>query len=156
MRDNAVLYVKKNCIATVYGNVPGSVVFLYVLRSVVPQSLTLVSVNSMFNLCFKELRCFLKTYRRTPHTTTQVAPSKLFFLHARTSGIPEIEELDFDKIEKLHNLARANDRKAIEKMKQEYDERMRVREPKIEVGVRVLVKTKQKKKSDPTQEYINF
>ncbi|CAF0900861.1 unnamed protein product, partial [Brachionus calyciflorus] len=34
-------------------------------------------------------------------------------------------------------------------MNQEYDKRMKVREPQIEVGVRVLVKTEQTKKADP-------
>ncbi|CAF0862632.1 unnamed protein product [Brachionus calyciflorus] len=73
----------------------------------------------------QELQCFLETYRETPHTTTGVAPAKLLFLHARTSGIPEIEELNFEKIKNLYEFARANDRKAKEKMKQEYDKRMK-------------------------------
>jgi transposase InsO family protein len=45
-----------------------------------------------------ELRQFLKAYRETPHLTTGVAPAKLMFVRYRTSGLPELEEFDFDKL----------------------------------------------------------
>lgn len=97
----------------------------------------------------EELSVFLRAYRETPHSTTQVPPAILLLGFARTSGIPQVENLDFEKLKKLHEFARANDEKAKARMKAEFDARMRVCEPQIRVGRRVLVKLEQKLKSDP-------
>ena len=46
-------------------------------------------------------------------------------------------------------MARENDRKAKERMKKEYDQRMGAREPQIQVGMKVLLKVERKRKADP-------
>jgi transposase InsO family protein len=96
-----------------------------------------------------ELKAFLRAYRETPHSTTKVAPAKLLFLHSRTSGLPQIESLNFKELEALHAMAKANDQKAKEHMKNAFDHKMRACEPQIQVGARVLLKSEQHKKSDP-------
>ncbi len=63
--------------------------------------------------------------------------------------MPELEEFDFEKLKELHALARENDRKAKERMKKEYDQRIGAREPQIQVGLKVLLKMEQKGKSNP-------
>ncbi|RNA41864.1 hypothetical protein BpHYR1_031281 [Brachionus plicatilis] len=87
--------------------------------------------------------------KETPHSTIKVPPAKLLFLHSRTSGLSEIEELNFEKLKSLHESARSNDAKAKEQMKREYDRRMRVREPEIEIGAKVLLKVEQTRKASP-------
>jgi hypothetical protein len=97
-----------------------------------------------------ELRLFLKAYRETPHSSTGVPPTKLMFLRSRTSGLPEVEEFDFDKLKNLHDLAKRKDRKEKKRrMKEEYDQRMGARELQIQVGMKVLLKAERERKSDP-------
>jgi hypothetical protein len=104
----------------------------------------------------EELNAFLKAYRETPHSTTKVAPAALLFGFSRTSGIPQIETLNFRKLKELHEFARENDEHAKAKMKQNFDQRMRVREPQIKVGARVLLKVEQRKKADPIWDPVPF
>lgn len=88
------------------------------------------------------LKTFLRAYRETPHPSTGVAPAILLMGFSRTSGIPQIEisptEPSF--LVNLHLQAQSNDHKAKERMKIEYDRRMRVVERNIGVGSRVLLK----------------
>lgn len=53
-----------------------------------------------------ELQNFLKVYRETPHSTTKVAPAALLFGFARTSGIPHIDTMSFEKLKQLHEYAK--------------------------------------------------
>ena len=41
-------------------------------------------------------------------------------------------------------------------MKEDFDRRMKAREPKIQIGARVLLKTEQKRKSDPIWDPVPF
>ena len=89
-----------------------------------------------------ELQKFLRAYRATPHLTTKVAPSMLLFGFSRTSGLPAIEEsyTDMTEVNELHRIARENDRAAKQRMKEEFDARMRVKECQIRVGSKVLMR----------------
>jgi hypothetical protein len=96
----------------------------------------------------KHLQEFLRRYRETPHSTTKVPPALLLMGFSRHSGLPQIEAPWSSRaLDKWHKLAQENDRIAKERMKQEYDHRMRVKECGIEVGCKVLLKLKPHRKS---------
>lgn len=54
----------------------------------------------------QELQNYLRVYRETPHSSTQIAPVMLMFGRSRTSGIPSIPLKLYDQ---LHELARDDD-----------------------------------------------
>jgi len=91
------------------------------------------------------IQAFMRVYNETPHSTTRVAPALLMFGHTNTSGIPAIT-LSADQLKEKHLLAQKNDSEAKERMKREYDARMRARECNIGIGSTVLVKQERKNK----------
>jgi hypothetical protein len=91
---------------------------------------------------------FLRVYRETPHTTTKVAPAVLLLGYSRTSGIPQIELSNKD-VADLHSFAKANDTEAKQRMKEDYDRRMRAIEPTIFIGSKVLIKLEKVNKLTP-------
>jgi hypothetical protein len=70
------------------------------------------------------------------------------FGHTNTSGIPAVRP-SADQLKEMHLLAQKNDGEAKERMKQEYDTRMRAREGSIGIGSIVLVKQERKNKLMP-------
>jgi hypothetical protein len=99
----------------------------------------------------RALQIFLKAYRETPHSTTKVPPAILMMGFSRSSGIPQFESTSFDakRLAEYHKIARENDRAAKERMRIEYNMRMRVIEPIIVRGSRVLVKNEKRSKTTP-------
>ncbi len=91
------------------------------------------------------LLSFLKVYRETPHSTTKVAPAMLLFGYSKSSGSPQSRPSP-DELVEIHAFAKANDAESKKRMKAEYDQRMRAREPTIFVGSRVLIKQDKKNK----------
>lgn len=73
------------------------------------------------------LLTFLRVYRETPHSSTGVAPAVLLMGFGRSSGIPQVSRspIDPDFLTRANKLAQENDRKAKERMKLEFDKRMR-------------------------------
>lgn len=96
----------------------------------------------------KALREFLQAYRGTPHSSTGVAPAILLMGFSRTTGIPmvDVSPADPSYLSDIHRKAQQNDRKAKDRMKQEFDARMRTKEPSIGVGSLVLLKRTQTSK----------
>jgi hypothetical protein len=93
----------------------------------------------------EELQQFLVAYRATPHSTTKIPPAVLMLNRPYRVGIPEAtRSLD---MQALQGLAEANDAKAKEAMKREYDARMRARECCLAVGDLVLVQQPKVRKS---------
>jgi hypothetical protein len=93
----------------------------------------------------QELQAFLVAYRATPHSTTKVPPAVLMLNRPYRVGIPENRQM-FD-MKAVKALAEDNDAKAKNRMKQEYDQRMKVRECRLTVGDLVLVQQPQTLKS---------
>jgi transposase InsO family protein len=93
-----------------------------------------------------ELRKFLRAYRETPHSTTKVAPALLMMGHCRPFGFP-LAAFDPDHLGNLHAQARENDAKGKERMRVEFDARLRARIPDLRVGMKVLLKKKRENKS---------
>jgi hypothetical protein len=93
------------------------------------------------------LREFLRRYNDTPHSTTGVSPNQLLFGFSRSSGIPSVVPETPEQREKFRQEALANDARAKKSMEQEYNRRMRVREPTIATGDSVLIKLKKHRKA---------
>jgi hypothetical protein len=93
------------------------------------------------------LREFLRRYNDTPHSTTGVSPNQLLFGFSRSSGIPNMVPETPEQREKFRQEALANDARAKKRMEQEYNHRMRAREPTIAVGDSVLIKLKKRRKA---------
>ena len=93
----------------------------------------------------QELQAFLVAYRATPHSTTKVPPAVLMLSRPYRVGIPENRQT-FD-MKAIRALAEDNDAKAKDRMKQEYDHRMKVRECRLGVGDLVLVQQPQSRKN---------
>ena len=82
-----------------------------------------------------------------PHSTTGVSPNQLLFGFSRSSGIPRVVPETPEQREKFRQEALANDARAKKRMEQEYNHRMRTREPTIAVGDSVLIKLKKHRKA---------
>ena len=93
------------------------------------------------------LREFLRRYNDTPHSTTGVSPNQLLFGFSRSSGIPSVVPETPEQREKFRQEALANDARAKKSMEQEYNRRMRVKEPTIATGDSVLIKLKKHRKA---------
>jgi len=91
---------------------------------------------------------FLRAYRETPHSSTGVAPNHLLFGFSRATGIPSMLPETAEQKEIWRKTAIANDAKAKRRMEAEYNRRMRVKEPIITIGSKVLIKLKRNRKSD--------
>ena len=91
---------------------------------------------------------FLRAYRETPHSSTGVAPNHLLFGFSRSTGIPSMLPETVEQKEIWRKTALANDAKAKRRMEAEYNRRMRVKEPIITIGSKVLIKLKRNRKSD--------
>ena len=105
----------------------------------------------------KHLQEFLRRYRETPHSTTKVPPALLLMGFSRHSGLPQIETPWSSRaLDKWHKLAQENDRILKDRMKQEYDHRMRVKECGLEVGCKVLLKLKPHRKSTSKWDRIPY
>ena len=90
---------------------------------------------------------FLRRYRETPHSTTGVAPNHLLLGFSRSSGIPSMMPETPEQREVWRKTALANDARAKKRMEEEYNVRMRVREPMITLGSKVLIKLKNHRKN---------
>jgi hypothetical protein len=93
----------------------------------------------------QELQAFLVAYRATPHSTTKVPPPVLLLNRPYRVGIPGNRRIFAMKA--MRALAEDNDAKGKDCMKQEYDQRMKVRECRLTVGDFVLVQQPQTQKS---------
>jgi hypothetical protein len=93
----------------------------------------------------QELQDFMMAYRATPHTTTKVPPAVLMLGRQMNTRIPNAH-YDLDAGE-YHRIARENDNLAKQRMKTEYDRRMRAQESSISIGSRVLVQQGQPRKN---------
>jgi hypothetical protein len=69
------------------------------------------------------------------------------FGFSRSSGLPERQH-KAGEYEKLHERAKRNDAEAKDRMASEYNERMRVKEPVLKVGHKVLHKWVAQESSD--------
>ena len=95
------------------------------------------------------LQEFLRRYNETPHSTTGISPNHLMLGFSRSSGIPsKLPETPAQR-EMWRQTALANDARAKQRMEEEYNVRMKVREPLITVGSEVLIKLKRHRKSTP-------
>ena len=92
---------------------------------------------------------FLRVYRDTPHSSTQLAPNMLLLGYGRSCGLPKFEPSHPDMIQnaQLHQMAQLNDKKAKERNKVEFDDRMRALDCIIRVGEKVLFAREQTNKS---------
>ena len=100
---------------------------------------------------FSAAQAYTRAYNDTPHSTTQVAPNMLLLGYGRSSGLPRVESaVNGAMIQQRHERAKLNDYAAKNRMKREYDERMRAREPDINIGDQVLIKLTSLSKSTPS------
>ena len=85
----------------------------------------------------QEIERLLRTYRSTPHSTTNKSPSELLFGYSRTSRLPELfEEANSSP---AHQQARKEDQKAKAKMKKHGDKRLHARKSNLQIGDKVLL-----------------
>jgi hypothetical protein len=85
----------------------------------------------------QEIERLLRTYRSTPHSTTNKSPSELLFGYSRTSRLPELfEEANSSP---AHQQARKEDQKAKAKMKKHGDKRLHARKSSLQIGDKVLL-----------------
>jgi hypothetical protein len=98
---------------------------------------------------------FLRRYRETPHSTTGVSPNHLLLGFSRSSGIPSMLPETPEQREVWRKTALANDARAKKRMEADYNVRMRVREPVITVGSRVLVKLSKHRKNTSAWDVVN-
>jgi hypothetical protein len=99
------------------------------------------------------LRDFLRVYRATPHSTTKIAPAILMMGHSHTAGIPSNPRPDLTE---LHRQVVLNDGKAKERMRKEYNRRMKAQEPCFKVGDSVLAKLAKINKTTPRWDNIPY
>jgi chemotaxis protein histidine kinase CheA len=95
---------------------------------------------------WQAVQTFLQAYRETPHSSTGVPPALLMLSYRRNTGIPGVDITPQHAVA-LHKQAVSNDAKAKARMKDEYDVRMRTKNPTIVVGNSVLVRRKTFNKS---------
>ena len=91
-----------------------------------------------------EMNQFLRSYRSTPHSTTGVAPSTMFFGENRTNRLPSINE--HEKPEDHVSFAKKNDFMAKLKSKNYTDKRRHAKPHSFKIGDMVLIKQKQTNK----------
>ncbi len=94
------------------------------------------------------IQTFLRVYRETPHSSTQVPPAILMLGRSNTTGIPRLIPKQ-SEVEAMHAKAAQNDQLAKDRMKREYDNRMRVRECPVTIGSMVKMKNQRVNKSSP-------
>ena len=92
--------------------------------------------NTMNNDFREELQKFLRSYRSTPHTSTNVAPADLIFRSSNLVRLPRMKKVDQEEKEVK---ARASDKKSKEKMKEYGDARRRACDAGLQVGDSVLL-----------------
>jgi hypothetical protein len=98
----------------------------------------------------EELDEYLRNYRATPHSSTQVSPNQLmFFRQAKTTRLPVFEK---DETSPIIEKAREADARAKMKMKINNDLRRKVSVPSFKVGDRVYLLAEKRLKSDPVYE----
>jgi transposase InsO family protein len=88
---------------------------------------------------------FLRNYRSTPHSTTNVAPADLFFRNAKTTRLPQFKS-NFSPNNADEYAIEADQKKKLI-MKNEFDRRKNVKDIAIQINDTVLVKQKQTNKS---------
>jgi transposase InsO family protein len=93
------------------------------------------SVNS--NISYKEeLLSFLRSYRSTPHSSTNVTPSSLIFKRADTTRLPSIKNYNEESIDLQ---AKSNDNLAKFKMKFYADKHNRAKQHDFKVGDKLIL-----------------
>ena len=98
---------------------------------------------------------FLRRYRETPHSTKGVSPNHLLLGFSRSSGIPSMVPETPEQREVWRKNALANDARAKKRMEADYNMRIRVREPVITVGSKVLVKLSKHRKNTSAWDVVN-
>lgn len=88
----------------------------------------------------QELYSFLRSYRATPHSTTNKAPAEVLFNHAYRTSLPQLPQ------ECKDSSIRGTDTKAKQRMKQYSDRKSNTRRHRISVGDTVLIRVKKTNK----------
>ena len=97
-----------------------------------------------------ELQTFLMIYRLTPHTSTGIAPSKLFLKTHKTSGkLPQYDKPSEPDSKRLECEAYMNDKKSKSAIKLYADTRFKSKCSTLKVGDLVLYRWKPLNKSTP-------
>ncbi|KAI8498083.1 hypothetical protein Bbelb_240270 [Branchiostoma belcheri] len=87
----------------------------------------------------------LRSYRATPHTTTNHPPATLLFQLAMKTRLPELTL----KQPEVNKEAKQNDQKAKMEMKKYTDRKRRAKENNIDIGDTVLVSQRKQNKLTP-------
>ncbi|KAI8513647.1 hypothetical protein Bbelb_079710 [Branchiostoma belcheri] len=93
----------------------------------------------------QELHKMLRSYRATPHTTTNHPPATLLFQRAMKTRLPELTL----KQPEVNKEAKQNDQKAKMEMKKYTDRKRRAKENNIDIGDTVLVSQRKQNKLTP-------
>ena len=87
---------------------------------------------------------FLRQYRATPHSTTNISPAEA--LNNRELKIPLPSVVDFPQ-QRTHDSLRQRDLQKKEKMKEYADQRQHSKDNDLKVGDTVLVRKKKEKQT---------
>ncbi|KAI8514170.1 hypothetical protein Bbelb_084940 [Branchiostoma belcheri] len=93
----------------------------------------------------QELHKMLRSYRATPHTTTNHPPATLLFQRAMKTRLPELTL----KQPEVNKEAKQNDQKAKMEMKKYTDRKRKAKENNIDIGDTVLVSQRKQNKLTP-------
>ncbi|KAJ8050490.1 hypothetical protein HOLleu_03715 [Holothuria leucospilota] len=86
----------------------------------------------------QELNLFLRNYRATPHSSTNVPPATLLFPHPIRTRLPEIPHMSSDST--VHTTAQTNDKKAKKRMQLNFNRKETTRKHMFGIGDLVLVR----------------
>lgn len=100
----------------------------------------------------EELNRFLLTYKSTPHSTTGKSPAELLFKRKLTVKIPELVNVEEEKVEVSNQAVRDQDTQRKQFNKDYVDKRFHTRDRNVREGDSVLLEKKKENKLSPRYE----